>query len=401
MLLHENDAFILERDGRFLRATLKRPHRVLSNCHVNGGLREDLTHICNHQSSEGAGHGSRHALISGLGLAAYHHRACEEAGVPGATTGLMSTAANMQCAVLAGAEHEDLRVQVAATAGVLGNATRAGDPAGWHETARGNRRITSETRIEPSIGPPIGSGLQVPSKHSGEGHGGTIVTMAFINRPCTPACLVRATTMVTEGKSVAVLDLRMPSLQSPGLATGTGTDQLAIAAPLASGEGDWERHWAGGHNSLGELLGRATRDAVRRCLLLQNGVCAELRRSVCSALARHGCDQETLRRCARTELGPDEADLFERNLVALIHDPQSAAAAYCLAESVNLVAAGVLHREAAREAILNQAALMAATVAVQPARFAAFRADLQTRQERGPGSLAALAVIRGFSTKWS
>jgi len=226
-------------------------------------------------------------------------------------------------------------------------------------------------------------------------------SMAFINRPCTPACLVRAATMVTEGKSVAGLDLRMPSLQSPGLATGTGTDQLAVAAPLARGEGDWERHWAGGHNSLGELLGRATRDAVRRCLLLQNGVCAELHRSVCSALARHGCDQEALRRCARIELSSDEAALFERNLLALIHDPQSAAAAYCLAESVDLVEAEVLHREVAREAVLNQAALLAAMVAVQPARFAEFRADLQTQQERDPGSLAVLAVIRGFSAKWS
>jgi len=48
MLLHENEHYALERNGHFLRATLKRPHRVLSNCHVNSGLCEDLTHICNH-----------------------------------------------------------------------------------------------------------------------------------------------------------------------------------------------------------------------------------------------------------------------------------------------------------------------------------------------------------------
>jgi len=397
MLLHENEHYALERNGRFLRATLKRPHRVLSNCHVNGGLREDLTHICNHQSSEGSSHGSRHALISDLGLAAYHDRACEEAGMPGATTALMSTAANMQCAVLAEASHEELTVRIAATAGVLANATRAGDPAGWHETAQGNRKIESEHRTKPPTGP----GSKAPSERRAEGHSGTIVTMVFINRPCTPACLVRAATMVTEGKGVAVLDLRMPSLQSPGLATGTGTDQLAVAAPLACGDGDWERHWAGGHNSLGKLLARATRDAVRRCLLLQNGVCAELRRTVCGALGRHGCDEEVLRRYARAELSPNEADLFERNLVALIHDPQSAAAAYCLAEGIDLAAAGILHREVAREAILNQAALLAAAVALQPDRFAAFRADLQRRQALSPGNLAALAVIRGFSAKWS
>jgi adenosylcobinamide amidohydrolase len=298
----------------------------------------------------------------------------------------------MQCAVLAEASHEELTVRVAATAGVLGNATRAGDPAGWHETAGGNRKIGTETRT--------GTSVTSAGENEAEGHGGTIVTMAFINRPCTPATLVRAATMVTEGKSVAVLDLRMPSLQSSGLATGTGTDQIAVAAPLASANGDWERRWAGGHNSLGELLGSATRDAVRRCLLLQNGVCAELRRSVCGALGRHGCNEEALRRCARTELPSEAAELFERNLLALIHDPQSAAAAYCLAEGIDLAKAGILHREVAREATLNQAALLAASVAVQPDRFAEFRRELQTHPGRNPGSLAALAVIRGFSAKW-
>jgi adenosylcobinamide amidohydrolase len=393
MLLHENDDFTLERNGRFLRATLKRPHRVLTNCHVNGGLREDLTHICNHQVSEGAGHGSRYVPIPGMGLDGYHYRACEEAGIPGATAALMSTAANMQCAVLAVARQEELVVRVAATAGVLGNATRAGDPAGWHETAQGNRKIETESRIDP--------GIETPPQNRGKVLGGTVVTMAFINRPCTPACLVRAATMVTEGKSVAILDLRMPSRQSSRLATGTGTDQIAIAAPLAGEDGDWERQWAGSHNSLGELLGRATRDAVRRCLLLQNGVCAELRRSICGALGRHGCDEDALRRCARAELSAEAAELFERNLLALIHDPQSAAAAYCLAESIDLAAAGVLHREVAGEAILNQAALLAATVAVQPDRFAEFRNYLQTQQGRDPSRLAALAAIRGFSVKWS
>ena len=75
--------------------------------------------------------------------------------------------------------------------------------------------------------------------------------------------------------------------------------------------------------------------------------------------------------------------------------------AYCLAEGIDLAEAGILHREVAREAILNQAALLAASVAVRPDRFTELRRKLQTQQERDPGSLAALAVIRGFSVKWS
>ena len=41
MLLDETDHYTLRRQGRFLTAAFKRPHRVLSTCRVNGGLRED------------------------------------------------------------------------------------------------------------------------------------------------------------------------------------------------------------------------------------------------------------------------------------------------------------------------------------------------------------------------
>ncbi len=384
MLLDETDHYTLRRQGRFLAAAFKRPHRVLSTCRINGGLREDLTHIANHQSCEGVGHAARHRSVVGLGPDVGHVAACTEADLPPATTALMSTAANMQCAVVARAAYEELTVQVVATAGVLGNATRAGDPAGWHERPGGSVRV--ERPVVDAPPPEAGSG--------------TIVTLAFINQPCTPACLVKAATMVTEGKSAAVLDLRMPSLQSPGLATGTGTDQLAIAAPLENADA-WARHWAGSHNTLGELLGRATHEAVTRCLLLQNGLCPELRRTVCGALGRHGCDEVALRACAEAELDAESARLFTANLLALVHDPQSAAAAYCLAESVDLAQAGILHPEVAREATLNQAALLAATVAVQPERFTEFRAALGARRNIEPGALAALAMVWGFARKWN
>jgi adenosylcobinamide amidohydrolase len=342
----------------------------------------------------------------------------------------MSTAANMQCAVLAQAEHEELCVSVVATAGVLGNATRAGDPAGWHEEPEGSRpmRRSDDTQAEADAGSdgnahagagahPDGVAIEDLSMADeptvarppspDETGAGTIVLLVFINQPCTPACLTRAATVVTEGKSTALLDLRMPSLQSAGLATGTGTDQLVIAAPLLRSGGSaqrwqpqWERHWAGGHNSLGELLGRATHAAVTRCILLQNGVCAELRRSICGALARHGCDEAELRAQARAALAAPEAELFARNLTALIHDPQSAAAAYALAEIIDLARAGVLHAEVAHEALINQAALLAAAVAVAPAQFAALREALQPHHDLAPGALAARAVALGFARKW-
>ncbi len=398
MLLRETNRYHLYRQGRYLWAAFARPHRVLSTCKVNGGLREDLTHVANHQSCEGVAHDRHHGLSSSPlpGLDAFHVQTCSEAELPPATTALMSTAANMQCAVLAQAAHEELCVSVVATAGVLGNATRAGDPAGWHEQPEGSRPIRRSDDAKPAAAQPLRS--------PDETGAGTIVLLVFINQPCTPACLTRAATVVTEGKSTALLDLRMPSLQSAGLATGTGTDQLVIAAPLLPSDGSepqWERHWAGGHNSLGELLGRAIHAAVTRCILLQNGVCAELRRSICAALARHGCDEAELRAQARAELAAPEAELFAHNLTALIHDPQSAAAAYALAEIIDLARAGVLHAEVAREALINQAALLAAAVAVAPEQFAALREALQPHRGLAPGALAARAVALGFARKWT
>ncbi len=392
MLLRETDRYCLYRARRFLWAEFKTRHRVLSTCKVHGGLREDLTHVANHQSCEGVGHDRQyHRNQAALPrLDGFHAQACAEADLPAETTALMSTAANMQCAVLAQADHEDLRVSVVATAGVLGNATRAGDPAGWHEQREGSRPI----RRSPD--PSLDEAVEVLPDESGSG---TIVLLVFINQPCTAACLTRAAMMVTEGKSTALLDLRMPSLQSAGLATGTGTDQLVIAAPLPQ-PGDWERCWAGGHNSLGELLGRAVHRAVTRCILLQNGVCAELRRSICGALGRHGCGEAELLDQARAALAVPDAELFAQNLTALIHDPQSAAAAYALAEIIDLVRVGVLHAEVVQEALINQAALLAAAVAVAPEQFPALREELQRHRDLTPGALAARAVALGFARKW-
>jgi hypothetical protein len=130
------------------------------------------------------------------------------------------------------------------------------------------------------------------------------------------------------------------------------------------------------------------------------GVNGGLREDLTHIANHQSCDESALLAAARTELDATTATVFARNRLAIVHDPQSAAAAYGLAEILDLTRAGVLHAEAARESILNQAALLAATVAVDPERFADFRALLQPRQELNPGALAALAVVKGFARKW-
>ena len=56
--------------------------------------------------------------------------------------------------------------------------------------------------------------------------------MLLINRPLTPGALARAVMTMTEGKTAALQRLAVPSKRHIDLATGTGTDQYCVAAPL-------------------------------------------------------------------------------------------------------------------------------------------------------------------------
>ncbi len=143
-------------------------------------------------------------LIKQLGEVGYHHHVCAERGLSPDAVALMGTAANMNYAARVVETHAELRVCAVVTAGVEGNAGCAGDGASWHEEDAGWCHL----------------------------YEGTINTMVFINWPLTPGAMARAVVTMTEGKSAALRDLAISSRYSQDLATGTGTDQYCIAAPL-------------------------------------------------------------------------------------------------------------------------------------------------------------------------
>lgn len=374
ILLHEDGNVRIRRDGRFLVASLRRPHRVLSTSMEGGGLREDCTHVVNHQSCEPSGDDAAMRRWKELGPIGSHREDCREAGTDPDRTALCGTAANMRCAALSRRAFEEVEVTVVATAGVEGNATRAGDPARWHETQGGSRLVEP---VELS---------------------GTIVVLGFLSVPCTAGCLVKASSMLVEAKTAALWDLRVPSRQSNRLATGTGTDQFALCSPLA-GEGEWERRFSGSHNKLGQILSEAVHEAVSRALTLQNGLVPELRRNLWTALGRLGLDAGLLLETAARELAPEGRALLAANLQPLAHDPQIAAAAYALAEVEELGRVGILGAEALQEARANQAALLAAATSIDPGGFASFRLAL-LGTSAPVGELAARALVMGFAAKW-
>ena len=243
---------------------------------------------------------------------------------------------------------EDVTVTAAVTAGVEGNATAAGEPATWRETDAGIQKVPA--------------------------YAGTINTMLFISRPLTAAALARVVVTMTEGKSAALHRLAVPSKLHVDLATGTGTDQYCIAAPLAGGK---PLTSASPHMKLGELVGCATRQATIEALRWQNGLEASYTRGVFHALGRYGVKEATLFDDIAPFLSEADLELLKKNSKAAFYEPLVGAAAHALATVCDRVRYGTLPDAVAPDAMVQQAAALAANLAAQVHRWAEFRSLLR------------------------
>lgn len=95
--------------------------------------------------------------------------------------------------------------------------------------------------------PPVSTGI------------GTINILCVVNTRLSDAALVEAISLVAEARTLAVLEHRVQSTVTGQLATGTGTDCIAVCCPMA---GPSETAYAGKHTLLGHLIGCATLEAV-------------------------------------------------------------------------------------------------------------------------------------------
>ena len=371
-LLCRETRFAAHRAGRYLVVELLAPHRVLSNSAHVGGQREDLRFLVNHQSCEATGDRERHERIAAGGQVAYHHRVCGELGLDPDETAVLGTAANMAYAAHRTARFDDLRVDAFTTAGVAGNAARAGDPAAWSETDDGWRRVSP---------PP-----------------GTINTILLIDCPVTPAAQARAVVTMTEAKSAALADLAVPSRYSPTIATGTGTDQFCLAAPLDPTRR--ARESTSPHVKLGELIGIAVKESVAEALRWQNGLEASYTRGLFHALGRFGLTEaRAMERLA--ELMPAARyELLDKNRKAVFFEPGVGAAAYALAAVLDRVACGTIPEGLSQEALRCQAACVACALAGRPEAWPAFRSELMEASDE-PIELVLRAISAGWQAKWT
>jgi len=370
--LLQRPSFDLRRSGRFVVAALLEPHVVLSTSFTNGGCVGNVRWLVNHQSCEGAGHADRHQVITDAGMARYHDAVCSEVGLPPAETAVMGTAANMNYVAVTTAADEQIEVTAAVTAGVEGNATSAGEPAAWRETAAGIQRVPA--------------------------YAGTINTILLVNRPLTAAALARAVVTMTEGKSAALQRLAVPSRMHIDLATGTGTDQYCIAAPAA---GPITLTSSSPHVKLGELIGRVARDATIEALRWQNGLEASYTRGVFHALGRFGLREATVFDDIAPYLSAEALDLLKKNSKAAFYEPLVGAAAHALAAVCDRIRHGTLPASVGPDAMAQHAAAIAANLAARIDRWPEFRARLRPHATGDVKPLVLRALALGWTEKWT
>lgn len=95
--------------------------------------------------------------------------------------------------------------------------------------------------------------LAAPVERAGHG---TINLLAAVSIPLGQAALVEALSIAAEARTAAVMDLDWPV--AGGVATGTGTDCVVMAAP----EGEGGASYAGLHTDVGRAIGAAVYEAV-------------------------------------------------------------------------------------------------------------------------------------------
>lgn len=116
---------------------------------------------------------------------------------PNSVIGL-GTAAHMDNAVIGSYDCNGIEVSAVITAGIRGNGGRAGDPASFDEM----KRYTSSN--------------------------GTIVIILMIDADLSDSALIGSMITATQAKSHVIKRLMAKSLYSTGIATGSGTDQVAV-----------------------------------------------------------------------------------------------------------------------------------------------------------------------------
>jgi len=353
------------------RIHLNVPFLVYSSLPENGGQLDHITDIINHQACEGSGHEEQHQLVSSLGLSGYPRHICMQQGLQPDKSLVLSTAAGMSYTSIVEKKIENIQVLAITTAGVHGNAGRAGDEANWIEV---QGKYTPFTPHSSTTSTQVNCSVSYTSEGQAPPQPGTINTLLFIGAQLLPGVLGQAFMTAVEAKAAAMQLLAVPSKASRFLATGTGTDQLVVAS-LAQDQSVYTS--AGKHVLLGQLTGQAVSESILEALKWQNGLYPEMARHLFHILGRFGTNEEAFLQRVQRYLSPAHYALMRANPKSLFYDPALAGAATALAAVCDRLLAGTFPPPAWSRILAAQWASLSSALAQDYALFNQFYIEME------------------------
>lgn len=223
-----NDKIYYLNDTILVKFTVKR--NGISTSQLNGGTNNYYKSVFNQHLTQ-----DKINYLENHNVCQFMIGECDKLNIDSKySTGLI-TLAKMTNVSIVTKKYKFLEVTAITTAGVRSNASCAGDPASYYE---------ENAKFKP----------------------GTINTILLINANLKEDILTNALLTLTEAKTVALNNLKIPSQYSNSYATGTGTDGVCI---FSNTESDNHITNAGKHSKLGELIAKSTIESIQKAIAKQ------------------------------------------------------------------------------------------------------------------------------------
>ena len=305
----DGDKVLRDESNVLVRFTQKRNGIVTS--WINAGYREDLEAVFNHQLSQETldGEESEEINISDYLKGLSHELAVSLDLDENRISGLV-TSAKMTNVGISTERFRKLEVTAISTAGTNVNAGSAGDPASYYEE-NGHFDLDINQSDGGQVVGDDDDGV-LPEKP------GTINSIILINACLDESSILLAEMTAVEAKTVALRDLMIPSCYSNEVATGTGTDGIAIFSNMES-----ENHVeiAGKHSKLGEMIAKTVIDSIKIALEKQIWLTPSYQSNALVRLERYRTDLDDF---YNDYLGLDECQKqeFIKSLIEVDKNPE-------------------------------------------------------------------------------
>ena len=331
---------------------------------LNAGYREDLQAVFNHQLSQETIDGEKSEEIEIFDyLKVLSHELAVSLDLDENRISGLVTSAKMRNACISTQRFRKLEVTAISTAGTNVNAGSAGDPASFYEE-NGN--------FDLDINQSLGEGKDIDGQSLGEGKDidgqsisdvnsnrdmggqrrlpnkpGTINTIILINACLDESSLLMAEMTAVEAKTVALRDLMIPSRYSSEVATGTGTDGIAIFSNM---ESDNHVEIAGKHSKLGEMIAKTVMDSIKMALEKQIWMTPTYQSNALVRLERYRTDLDGF---YNDYLGLNEIEKqeFIKSLVEVDRNPELVGHVSLVLSILDQFRAGLISRKAASAVI--------------------------------------------------